>query len=167
MPRLVVATVVMWLSHHPITDLLFLQRLSNESAQQVNHMITTCQFPKPDAVELGFLETILILRQSKEFFYLFVCFFLLSFFLFFFFLPFSLTFPPFSRSPPHRESLCGVMAKMLNCSLKISEFKLQCHYCVHFWANTLGKGVSPFIPPERSSAKMPLALNNPRRLICN
>ena len=28
----------------------------------------------------------------------------------------------------------------------ISEFKLQSSYCVHFWTNTLGKGMNSFIP---------------------
>lgn len=40
--------------------------LSNERTQRTSHVITTCQILKPDSVELGFLETILILRQMRE-----------------------------------------------------------------------------------------------------
>ena len=32
---------------------------------------------------------------------------------------------------------------MLNCSHKVSEFKLQSCYCIHFQTNTLGKGMNP------------------------
>ena len=35
-----------------------------------------------------------------------------------------------------RES-SGVIAKVLDCSLKVSEFELQLHYYVHFRTNTL------------------------------
>ena len=34
------------------------------------------------------------------------------------------------------------MAKVLNCSLKISKFELQLHYYIHFWTNTLVKGMN-------------------------
>ena len=33
----------------------------------------------------------------------------------------------------------NAMAKVLNCSLKVSEFELQLCYYVHFQNNTLGK----------------------------
>ena len=29
----------------------------------------------------------------------------------------------------------------------VNEFKLQLHYCIHFWTNALGKGKNPLIPP--------------------
>ena len=35
-----------------------------------------------------------------------------------------------------------VMVKAL-----VSEFELQSRYYVHFWANTLGKGMNPLIIP--------------------
>ena len=38
------------------------------------------------------------------------------------------------------------MAKVMNCSLEISEFKLQSHYYVHFQTNSLGKRHEPFYP---------------------
>ena len=57
----------------------------------------------------------------------------------------------------------GVMAKVLDCTFKVSEFKLQSCIDIHFWTNT---------PPSSglnsitySSARMDLALNNPQRLI--
>ena len=40
-----------------------------------------------------------------------------------------------------------VMAKALDCSLKVSEFKLQLNYYIHFQANTLWEGMNSFIPP--------------------
>ena len=46
-----------------------------------------------------------------------------------------------------RRSLRGVMAKVLDCGLKLSEFKLPSHYYIYFQINTLGKGMNPFIPP--------------------
>ena len=45
------------------------------------------------------------------------------------------------------ESPCGIIAKVLDCSLKVSKFELQLHYYVYFWINTLGKGMSYLIPP--------------------
>ena len=35
-----------------------------------------------------------------------------------------------------RTSLCGVMDKVLDCGLKISEFELQSRHYVHFRTNT-------------------------------
>ena len=34
---------------------------------------------------------------------------------------------------------------LLDCNLKVSEFKLQLCYYIHFWTNTLGKGMNPLI----------------------
>ena len=42
----------------------------------------------------------------------------------------------------------GVMVKVLDCSLKVSEFKLQLHYYIHFLTNTLGKMYEPPYPPS-------------------
>ena len=39
---------------------------------------------------------------------------------------------------------CGVMAKVLDCGLKVSEFKLQLHDCIHFWTKIL---MNPLILP--------------------
>ena len=40
---------------------------------------------------------------------------------------------------------CGVMVKSLDSGIVVSEFKLQLCYYIHFWRNTLGKGMNPFI----------------------
>ena len=40
----------------------------------------------------------------------------------------------------------GVMSKVLNCGLQISKFELQSCNSVHFWTNTLEKGMNPLIP---------------------
>ena len=42
-----------------------------------------------------------------------------------------------------RGSLYGIMAKVLDCSLKIGESELQPHYYIHFRNNTLGKDMTP------------------------
>ena len=39
----------------------------------------------------------------------------------------------------------GVMAKELDCSLKVSEFKLHSRYYIHFWTNTLGNSMNPLV----------------------
>ena len=39
------------------------------------------------------------------------------------------------------------MVKAMDCGIVVSEFVLQSHYYVHFQANTLGKGMHPFIHP--------------------
>ena len=38
----------------------------------------------------------------------------------------------------------GVMVKMMNCGIIVSEFVLQSRYYVHFRANTLGKGMTSY-----------------------
>ena len=41
----------------------------------------------------------------------------------------------------------GVMVKAMDCGIVEREFVLQSRYYVHFWANTLGKGMNPLIFP--------------------
>ena len=41
----------------------------------------------------------------------------------------------------------GVMVKAMDCGIVEHEFVLQSRYYVHFRANTLGKGMNPFILP--------------------
>ena len=41
----------------------------------------------------------------------------------------------------------SVMAKATDCGIVVSEFVLQSRYYVHFRANTLRKGINPFILP--------------------
>ena len=41
----------------------------------------------------------------------------------------------------------GVIVKAMDCEIVVSKFKLQSGYYVHFWTNTLGKGMNPFILP--------------------
>ena len=40
-----------------------------------------------------------------------------------------------------------VMAKTFDCIPEVSEFKLQSGYYVHFWTNTLERGMNPLISP--------------------
>ena len=46
------------------------------------------------------------------------------------------------RALPH-----GIMAKVLDSSLKVSEFELQSHCYLHFWTNMPGKCIEPPYPP--------------------
>ena len=39
----------------------------------------------------------------------------------------------------------GVIVKAMDCGIVVREFVLQSRYYVHFRANTLGKGMNPFI----------------------
>ena len=39
------------------------------------------------------------------------------------------------------------MAKVLNYGLELSKFELQSHYYVHFWTDTLRKGMNSVITP--------------------
>ena len=41
----------------------------------------------------------------------------------------------------------GVMVKSLDCGTVVHNFKLQSCYYIHFWRNTLGKGMNPLILP--------------------
>ena len=41
----------------------------------------------------------------------------------------------------------GVMVKAMDYGIVVREFVLQSRYYVHFWANTLGKGMNPLIFP--------------------
>ena len=41
----------------------------------------------------------------------------------------------------------GVLVKAMDCGIVVREFVLQSRYYVHFRANTLGKGMNPFILP--------------------
>ena len=41
----------------------------------------------------------------------------------------------------------GVIVKAMDCGIVVREFILQSRYYVHFRANTLGKGMNPFILP--------------------
>ena len=40
-----------------------------------------------------------------------------------------------------------VIVKAMDCGIVVSEFKLQSCYYVHFWINTLRKGMDPLILP--------------------
>ena len=42
----------------------------------------------------------------------------------------------------------GVMVKAMDCGIVVRAFVLQSRYYVHFWANTLGKGMNPPSPPS-------------------
>ena len=45
------------------------------------------------------------------------------------------------------EHVCGVMVKVMDSGIVVSELKLQSCYYIHFQTNTLGKGMNPFILP--------------------
>ena len=47
-----------------------------------------------------------------------------------------------------RERSRGVIAKLLDCGFQVWKFELKSPHCVHFWTNTLGKGMSPFMQPN-------------------
>ena len=67
----------------------------------------------------------------------------------------------------------GVMTRVLDCTLEVSEFELQPRLYVHFWTITLGSVMNPFIPSNNglnsnyicSSTRMALVLN-PQRVVC-
>ena len=50
-------------------------------------------------------------------------------------------------SNTHRVCPRGVMVKAMDCEIVVREFVLQSRYYVHFRANTLGKGMNPYILP--------------------
>ena len=64
-----------------------------------------------------------------------------------------------------------VRVKMVDCGLKVHEFKLQFPNYVHFQRNTLGVELSYFpqicVRHSCSSIRMEWAVNNPQRLICH
>ena len=41
----------------------------------------------------------------------------------------------------------GVMVEAMDWGIVVNEFVFQSRYYVHFWANTLGKGMNPPYPP--------------------
>ena len=43
----------------------------------------------------------------------------------------------------NKGSRCGAMGEVLGSDLKISEYKLQLCYYVHFWTNTREKDIEP------------------------
>ena len=45
------------------------------------------------------------------------------------------------------KCLCGVMIKVMNCGIVVSEFEIQSCYYVHYRTNTLGNGRKPLILP--------------------
>ena len=49
------------------------------------------------------------------------------------------------RTSCRERSPRGVVAKMLDSCFEVSEFELQSHSYVHFWINTLEKGMKPII----------------------
>ena len=41
----------------------------------------------------------------------------------------------------------GLMVKVMDCGIVVSEFVFQSCYYVNFWTNTLGKSMNPLILP--------------------
>ena len=69
------------------------------------------------------------------------------------------------------ESLRGIIAKVADYGLEVSEFELS---YVHFHADTFGKSMDSLIPKLSveyyhccPSTRRTLVLNNPRRLLCH
>ena len=52
---------------------------------------------------------------------------------------FSLKQPHMERGAPH-----GVVANVLDCDIVVSKFEFHLCYYIHFWTNTLGKGMNLF-----------------------
>ena len=52
----------------------------------------------------------------------------------------------------------GVMVKVMECEIVVSEFELQSRYYVHFQANTLGKCMNPPYPPSYGLNSTPTVL---------
>ena len=48
--------------------------------------------------------------------------------------------------PVRWGSTWRLMVNVLDNDVKICEFKLQLNYYVHFWTNTVGKGMNPSYP---------------------
>ena len=42
----------------------------------------------------------------------------------------------------------GVIVKALDSEIIVHEFELHLPYHIHFWTNTFGKGMNPFILPS-------------------
>ena len=42
---------------------------------------------------------------------------------------------------------CSVIFKAMDCGIVVNVFELQSYYYIHFRADTLGKGMKPFILP--------------------
>ena len=40
---------------------------------------------------------------------------------------------------------CGVIVKVMDCGIIVSGFEPQSRSYVHFWTNTLGKGINPLV----------------------
>ena len=55
--------------------------------------------------------------------------------------------PPISNSARPRGCPRGVMVKVLDCGIVVSEFELQSRYHVRFRTNTFGKSLNPLILP--------------------
>ena len=80
-----------------------------------------------------------------------------------------------SQAKTYKRCPRRVMVQTMDCRIVVSEFVLQLRYYVHFWANTLGKGMNTPYPPSYGlnstatvfSRRMDLALNNLQRLICH
>ena len=84
----------------------------------------------------------------------------------------SIFLQPFITTHSSWRNPLSLMANVLDCSIVLNKFKLQSRYYIHF-RTTLEKGNGFFIPQlwvkqylYCSSTKIPLALNNPLRLIC-
>ena len=74
------------------------------------------------------------------------------------------------KSILRRFSHCDSVADVLDCNIRISEFKLYLYHYIQFWTKTLSKDMKFLIPTSNRlnrttvfffSTKMDLGLNNP------
>ena len=56
---------------------------------------------------------------------------------------------PVKEVPTSEGHQYGVVANVLNCDIVITEFELQLLFSVHFWSNTLGKGMNSLSSKQR------------------
>ena len=54
---------------------------------------------------------------------------------------------PLNKETKPKGCPLDVMVKAMDCWIEVREFVLQSRYYVHFWANTLGKGMNPLMLP--------------------
>ena len=56
---------------------------------------------------------------------------------------------------------CSVVSNVLDCDVIVSEFELQKNYYIHFWINTLRKGMNLLIPPAMGYIVLLLSFLHP------
>ena len=68
------------------------------------------------------------------------------------------------------KGVTGVAANVLDCDIRVNEFKLHLHYYVHFWEKydpSYSLGYLLDCTTTGFFTRLGLVLNNPQRLICH